>query len=127
MVVKIDKHGNRYHEPPYTKKKEDEFYRRNARGPIAVARPAGDRKATERDNDGSGTDHSRPGRSQEGAGYRQPRVPAHRSRTDWAALLSRRGRRDHRGSGPFRLGFDLSSSRFIARDRAAASPAVPCQ
>jgi hypothetical protein len=25
MVVKIDKHGNRYHEPPYTQAEEDEF------------------------------------------------------------------------------------------------------
>jgi hypothetical protein len=51
MVVKIDKHGNRYHEPPYTKAEEDEFYHRIGGGPITVARPASDRKATERDND----------------------------------------------------------------------------
>jgi len=47
----------RYHEPPYTKQEEAEFYRRNAGGPITVARTASDRKASERDNDGSGTDH----------------------------------------------------------------------
>ena len=28
MVVKVDKHGNRYHEPPYAQAEEDEFYRR---------------------------------------------------------------------------------------------------
>ena len=28
IVVKVDKHGNRYHEPPYTQAEEDEFYRR---------------------------------------------------------------------------------------------------
>jgi hypothetical protein len=44
IVVKVDKHGNRYHEPPYTQAEEDEFYRRVGRGPITVARPAGDRK-----------------------------------------------------------------------------------
>ena len=55
MVLKyITKNGVRYHEPPYTKEQEAEFYRCVGRGPITVARPA---KATERDNDGSGTDH----------------------------------------------------------------------
>ena len=44
MVVKIDKHGNRIHSPPYTKAEEADFYRRIGRGPITVARPAGDRK-----------------------------------------------------------------------------------
>jgi hypothetical protein len=43
MVVKVDKHGNRIHSPPYSKAEEDEFYRRVGRGPITVARPAGDR------------------------------------------------------------------------------------
>ena len=30
MVVKVDKHGNRIHSPPYTKAEQDEFYRRTA-------------------------------------------------------------------------------------------------
>jgi len=51
----------RIHEPPYTKAEEDEFYRRIGGGPITVARPASDRKATERDDNGSGTDHRRAG------------------------------------------------------------------
>jgi hypothetical protein len=28
MVVKVDKHGNRCQQPPYTQAEEDEFYRR---------------------------------------------------------------------------------------------------
>jgi hypothetical protein len=43
MVVKVDKWGNRYHEPPYTKAEEAEFYRRIGGGPVTVARPAGER------------------------------------------------------------------------------------
>jgi hypothetical protein len=58
MVLKyVTKHGVRIHEPPYTKAEEDEFYRRIGGGPVTVARPASDRKATERDDDGSGKDH----------------------------------------------------------------------
>jgi hypothetical protein len=45
MVVKVDKWGNRYHEPPYTKAEEEDFYRRTGGGPVTVARPIGDRKA----------------------------------------------------------------------------------
>jgi hypothetical protein len=45
MVVKVDKYGNRYHEPPYTKAEEDEFYRRVGGGPVTVARPDGEHKA----------------------------------------------------------------------------------
>jgi hypothetical protein len=44
MVVKVDKWGNRYYEPPYTKAEEAEFYRRIGGGPITVARPASDRR-----------------------------------------------------------------------------------
>jgi hypothetical protein len=53
MVLKyIDKKtGCRIHGPAYTKAEEDEFYRRVGRGPITVARPASDRKASERDSD----------------------------------------------------------------------------
>ena len=58
MVVKII-NGMRIHEPPYTQAEDDEFYKRVGRGPVTVAHPAGDRKASERDNDGSGTDHRR--------------------------------------------------------------------
>jgi hypothetical protein len=44
MVLKyVTKKGTRIHEPPYTKAEEDEFYRRVGRGPITVARPAGDK------------------------------------------------------------------------------------
>jgi hypothetical protein len=43
MVVKVDKHGNRIHSPPYTKAEQDEFYRRVGGGPVTVARPASDR------------------------------------------------------------------------------------
>ena len=45
MVVKIDKHGNRYHEPPYTQAEEDEFYRRVGGGPVTLYRSIADRKA----------------------------------------------------------------------------------
>jgi hypothetical protein len=52
MVVKhVFKSGSRLHGPPYTKAEEAEFYSRTAGGPITVARPANDRKASERDND----------------------------------------------------------------------------
>ena len=52
MVLKyVTKNGMRIHEPPYTQAEEDEFYRRVGGGPITVARPASDRKASERDND----------------------------------------------------------------------------
>jgi hypothetical protein len=40
MVAKKDPWGNIYHEPPYTKAEEDEFYRRVGGGPVTVARPA---------------------------------------------------------------------------------------
>lgn len=45
MVVKIDKHGNRIHGPPYTKAEEDEFYRRVGSGPVTVYRSTDARKA----------------------------------------------------------------------------------
>jgi hypothetical protein len=46
MVLKfVTPNGGRVHGPPYTKEEEDDFYRRNGRGPITVARPASDRKA----------------------------------------------------------------------------------
>ena len=52
MVLKyIIKTGSRIYGPPYTEAKEDDFYRRVGGGPITVARPASDRKASERDND----------------------------------------------------------------------------
>ena len=58
MVLKyISKICSRIYGPPYTKAEEDEFYRRIGGGPITVARPASDRKATERADDGSGKDH----------------------------------------------------------------------
>jgi hypothetical protein len=44
MVVRVTKLGNRIHSAPYTQAEEDEFYRRVGRGPVTVARPAGDRK-----------------------------------------------------------------------------------
>jgi len=54
MVLKyVSKTGSRIYGPPYTEAEEDEFYRRVGGGPITVARPASDRKASERDNDGS--------------------------------------------------------------------------
>lgn len=73
MVVKyITKGGSRIHGPPYSKAEEAEFYRRIGGGPITVARPPSDRnrKATERDDDGSGKDHRRAGLSQEETGSR---------------------------------------------------------
>ena len=52
MVLKyIIKTGSRIYGPPYTEAEEDDFYRRVGGGPITVARPASDRKASERDND----------------------------------------------------------------------------
>jgi hypothetical protein len=54
MVLKyIDKSGSRIHGPPYTKAEEEDFYRRTGGGPVTVARPASDRKAIKRDDDGS--------------------------------------------------------------------------
>jgi hypothetical protein len=44
MIVKIDKHGNRIHGPPYTKAEKDEFYRRIGGGPVTVVRSADDHK-----------------------------------------------------------------------------------
>lgn len=44
MVVKIDKHGNRIHSPPYTKAEEAEFYRRVGGGPLTVYRSTDARK-----------------------------------------------------------------------------------
>jgi hypothetical protein len=44
MILKyVTKNGVRLHEPPYTKEEEEDFYRRNARGPVTVARPAADK------------------------------------------------------------------------------------
>jgi hypothetical protein len=43
MVVKVDKWGNPYHAPPYTKAEQDEFYSRNSRGPVTVVRSAADK------------------------------------------------------------------------------------
>jgi hypothetical protein len=37
-VKRITDKGYIYHEPPYTRAEEDEFYRRNAGGPVAVYR-----------------------------------------------------------------------------------------
>ena len=63
MVLKyVTKNGVRYHEPPYTKEQEAEFYR-------CV-------KATERDNDGSGTDHRRAARSERTLGDSVPQSTA---------------------------------------------------
>ncbi len=56
MVLKyVSKNSVRYHEPPYTKEQEAEFYRRVGGGPIIVGSPASNRKASERDNDGNGS------------------------------------------------------------------------
>jgi hypothetical protein len=44
MVVKYVKDGVTVHGPPYTKAEEDDFYRRNAGGPVTVTRRADDRK-----------------------------------------------------------------------------------
>jgi hypothetical protein len=45
MVVKFTiKGGTRVHGPPYTKAEEADFYRRNADGPVTVARRADARK-----------------------------------------------------------------------------------
>jgi hypothetical protein len=46
MVPKyVTKSGLRVHGPPYTKEEEADFYRRNANGPITVARRADAGKA----------------------------------------------------------------------------------
>ena len=45
MILKyVTKGGSRVYGPPYTKEEEADFYRRNAGGPITVARRADDRK-----------------------------------------------------------------------------------
>jgi len=47
MVLKyISKTGSRIYGSPYTKAEEDEFYRRVGGGPITVARPSREHKAT---------------------------------------------------------------------------------
>lgn len=38
MVRKVSPDGVAYHEPPYTKKEEDDFYRRMGNPPITVVR-----------------------------------------------------------------------------------------
>ena len=59
MVVKVDKHGNRIHSPPYTQAEEDEFYRRIGGGPVTVARPASD-KTTNKESAKKRSDKTRP-------------------------------------------------------------------
>ena len=45
MVLKYKvKGGGEVHGPPYTKEEEDEFYRRNAGGPLVVHHGVDDRK-----------------------------------------------------------------------------------
>jgi hypothetical protein len=45
MVLKyVTKSGLRVHGPPYTKAEEADFYRRNANGPVTVARGSDVRK-----------------------------------------------------------------------------------
>ena len=45
MILKfVTKNGSRVHGPPYSKAEEADFYRRNADGPVTVARRADDRK-----------------------------------------------------------------------------------
>ena len=61
MVVKVDRYGNRYHSPPYTKAEEAEFYRRIGGGPVTVyrARPAAD-KTTNKKGGKKRSDKTRP-------------------------------------------------------------------
>ena len=48
MVVQhVFPSGTRLHGPPYTEAEQDDFYKRIGRGPVTVARPASDRKASE--------------------------------------------------------------------------------
>jgi len=57
MVLKyVTKNGVRYHEPPYAKEQEAEFYRCVRRGPITVARPASDHQTTNKQQTTSKTD-----------------------------------------------------------------------
>ena len=45
MILKfVTKNGTKVYGPPYTKKEEADFYRRNANGPIIIARGADARK-----------------------------------------------------------------------------------
>ena len=54
MVVKhVFPSGSRLHGPPYTKAKEDEFYKMIGGGPTTVARGAGDRKSRRPQNSSS--------------------------------------------------------------------------
>jgi hypothetical protein len=39
MVVKVDKHGNRIHEPPYIQAEEDKFYRQADPRLVAAGHP----------------------------------------------------------------------------------------
>ncbi len=40
MVLRKDKKGGSWHEPPYTQEEMDEFYRRVGGGPVAFTRPS---------------------------------------------------------------------------------------
>jgi hypothetical protein len=41
MILKfVTKNGTKIYGPPYTKKEEADFYRRNANGPVTIARGA---------------------------------------------------------------------------------------
>ena len=45
MILKFTtKHGLKVYGPPYSKEEEADFYRRNANGPVTVARGADGRK-----------------------------------------------------------------------------------
>jgi hypothetical protein len=46
MILKfVTKNGTKVYGPPYTKQEEADFYRRNANGPLTIARGADARKA----------------------------------------------------------------------------------
>jgi hypothetical protein len=61
MVLKSIKHGVKVYGPPYTKAEEREFYSRNARGPVTVARPAADKtKTTNKKSAKKRSDKTRP-------------------------------------------------------------------
>jgi hypothetical protein len=60
MVLKyISKTGSRIYGPPYTEAEQDDFYKRVGRGPVTVARPAGD-KTTNRKSAQKRSDKTRP-------------------------------------------------------------------
>jgi hypothetical protein len=107
MVVKFDKWGNRYHEPPYTKAEEAEFYRRIGGGPVTVARPASDKRTNKKAQKSVAIKRADPLRQRQKKGG-VAREVCHRDHR-YSVLISRLPERDAH--------LDLEKIKFSAVDR----------